>query len=275
MYYAAEHADFSALAELFVDSFGGTREFAMHVLERFAGPGNVFAAKRDNACAALLCVVPVMLKGMPGAYYYGLTTRPDERGKGTMTALMEFAERELKGRGARFAALIPASADLFGFYEKRGFEKAFGKRIVPRSVRNNLWAQAEFDTVTAHGLQALRRQYVPMAVELNAEGCRMMLTDLYSLGVTSVSSEQGYGLFFQKGDRLRFVELFATDDRAAQTLLEAARQKTGAAQVQLELGAEQSLFQGEGVPRDYGMIRFFDQQFDVSDSYMRLMLDDE
>ena len=43
----------------------------------------------------------------------------------------------------------------------------------------------------------------------------------------------------------------------------------------LELGESQMLFLGEGTARDYGMIRFFDQPFDVRDAYMRLMLDDE
>lgn len=210
-----------------------------------------------------------------GAYYYGLTTRPDQRGTGVMTTLMDAAGQELARRGAAFAALIPANAPLFDFYAKRGFEKAFSKRVLRRPVRNNLWAQAEFDTVTAKGLQQLRRKYAPNAVELNAAGYTAVLTDLYSLGITSVCTDEGYGLFFKKGNEMRFVELFAESDRAAVALLEAARQKTSAEDAVLELGESQMLFLGEGAARDYGMIRFFDQPFDVRDAYMRLMLDDE
>ena len=249
----ARREEFPTLAKLFVDSFGGTEQFAMSVLENFAGEGNVFAARQDGACTALLCAVPVTLCGRKGAYYYGLTTRPDQRGTGVMTTLMDAAGQELARRGAAFAALIPANAPLFDFYAKRGFEKAFSKRVLRQPVRNNLWAQAEFDTVTAKGLQQLRRKYAPNAVELN----------------------EGYGLFFKKGNEMRFVELFAESDRAAVALLEAARQKTSAEDAVLELGESQMLFLGEGAARDYGMIRFFDQPFDVRDAYMRLMLDDE
>ncbi len=275
MDYVARREEFPALAELFVDSFGGTKEFALSVLENFAGEGNVFTARQDGACTALLCAVPVTLLGRSGAYYYGLTTRPDQRGNGVMTALMDAAGQELAGRGAAFAALIPASERLFGFYAARGFEKAFSKRVLHRQIRNNLWAQAEFDTVTAKGLQTLRRTFAPEVMELNAAGYTAVLTDLYSLGVTSVCTDHGYGLFFQKGNELRFVELFAESDRAAVAMLEAARQKTGAENAVLELGEGQTLFLGEGSPRDYGMIRFFGQPFDVRDAYMRLMLDDE
>ena len=133
--------------------------------------------------------------------------------------------------------------------------------MLRRAIPNDLWAQAEFDTVTAKGLQALRARYAPGAVTLNDKGVAAVLTDLYSGGITTVATDHGYGLFFKKGDTLRFIELFADSDRAAETLLKAARQKTGAGQAVVELGAEQTLFLGEGTPGDYGMIRFFGQPF--------------
>ena len=39
------------------------------------------------------------------------------------------------------------------------------------------------------------------------------------------------------------------------------------------VGAAQTLFSGEGLREDYGMIRFLAEPFDVSETYMRLMLD--
>ena len=41
----------------------------------------------------------------------------------------------------------------------------------------------------------------------------------------------------------------------------------------ITVGAAQNLFLGEGTRQDYGMIRFEGETFDVSESYMRLMLD--
>lgn len=273
MFRVAQNADQQALAALFAESFGDPPAFADGVIEKFAGPGNVFLAEENGAPAALLCAVPVTLNGRPGAYYYGLCTAPAARGKGLMTGLMEWAEGELKRRGAAFAALIPAGPALFGFYAARGFEKAFGLRRLERPIRNNLWAQADFDSITAKGLEALRRQWAPESVMLGGAGYVTVLTDLYSGGVTAVSTDEGYGFYFQQGDTLRFVELFAEGDRAAEKLMEAARQKTGAERALVTLGQGQNLFLGEGARQDYGMIRFFGQPFDVQDAYMRLMLD--
>lgn len=273
MFRVATPADQPALAALFAESFGDPPAFAGEVIEKFAGPGNVFLAEEQGAPQALLCAVPVTLGGRPGAYYYGLCTAPAARGKGLMTGLMDWAERELKQRGAAFAVLIPAGPPLFGFYAARGFEKAFGLRRIERPIRNNLWAQADFDSVTAKGLEALRRRWAPGGVMLNGAGYIAVLTDLYSGGVTSVSSDEGYGFYFHEGQTLRFVELLAEGDRAAEKLMEAARQKTGAERAVLTLGEGQSLFLGEGARQDYGMIRFFGQRFDVQGAYMRLMLD--
>ena len=55
----------------------------------------------------------------------------------------------------------------------------------------------------------------------------VVLGDLYARGITIVSNDHGYGLYFRKEDTLFFVELMADDDRAAEVLMEAARQKQG------------------------------------------------
>ena len=41
----------------------------------------------------------------------------------------------------------------------------------------------------------------------------------------------------------------------------------------ITVGAAQTLFLGEGTRQEYGMIRFDGEPFDVSESYMRLMLE--
>lgn len=52
-----------------------------------------------------------------------------------------------------------------------------------------------------------------------------VLRDLYSRGATIVSSEQGYGIYFRREDTLYFVEMMAENDRLAEVLMEAAREK--------------------------------------------------
>lgn len=40
-----------------------------------------------------------------------------------------------------------------------------------------------------------------------------------------MSNEKGYGIYFRREDTLYFVELMADDDRSAEVLMEAAREK--------------------------------------------------
>ena len=66
----------------------------------------------------------------------------------------------------------------------------------------------------------------------------------------------------------------AGDDRSAEKLMEAAREKEVIVEkAVITVGAAQNLFLGEGTRQDYGMIRFEGEPFDVSESYMRLMLE--
>ncbi len=275
MFRKATDADLEALVRLFVKTFGGTEDFARRVMQNFAGLENTFVAEENGGIAASLCAVPVTLNGLRGAYYYGVCTDESLRGKGIMTALMEWGKDQLAKEGARFIVLIPASESLFGFYQKRGFEKAFSKRVLTRNIPNNLWAVAEFDTITVKGLDALRKQYKPDSVTFSSGAQVEVLTDLYSGGITTINTEKAYGLYFKKDDRLDFIELFAKTDRDAEYLLEAARQKERAEEARIQLGDCQNLFLGEGAVRDYAMIRYIGEAFDVRDSYLRLALDDE
>ena len=53
----------------------------------------------------------------------------------------------------------------------------------------------------------------------------MVLGDLYSRGATIVSSERAYGIYFRREDALYLWRLIAEDDRSAEELMEAAREK--------------------------------------------------
>ena len=141
-------------------------------------------------------------------------------------------------------------------------------------MSRNLWSQAEFDTVTAKKLCELREQFWKDTVQLSPERMAVVLQELYARGATIVSNEHGYGIYFRKEDTLYFVEMMADSDRAAEILMEAAREKEVIVEkAVITVGAAQPLFLGEGTRQDYGMIRFDAEPFDVSESYLRLMLE--
>ena len=69
-----------------------------------------------------------------------------------------------------------------------------------------------------------------------------------------------------------FLELQADNDHCADQLLQAAREKTGAANARILLAENQTLYLGSGRRCGYGMIAFLGRPFSVTDAYFRMLL---
>ena len=270
MYRLMQPSDKAAVLALWQRERGESEEFAANAVERFAGQQNVYVAEENDAIAAVALAVPVTLQGRQGSYLYGLCGQ----GSLILAGLLDYLCAQQKLRGAGFVVVVPAGAEQAALLQDKGFQWAFPLRCLPREVERNLWSQAEFDSVTARKLGELRTRFWPNTVQLPPEQMAVVLGDLYSRGATIVSNNDGYGIYFRKEDTLYFVELMAENDRAAEILMEAAREKEVIVEkAVITVGAAQNLFLGEGTRQDYGMIRFEGEPFDVSESYMRLMLD--
>ena len=236
MYRLMQPSDEAAVVALWQKERGDSAEFIKTALEKFAGAENIYVAEENDEIAAAALAVPVTLKGRSGSYLYGLC------GQGSL--------------------LLAGLVDYLCAQQKL------------REVSRNLWSQAEFDSVTARKLCELRERFYPDTVQFPPEQMAVVLTDLYARGATIVSSEKGYGIYFRREDTLYFVELMAEDDRSAEVLMEAAREKEVIVErAVITVGAAQNLFLGEGTRQDYGMIRFDAEPFDVEESYMRLMME--
>ena len=262
-------SDLAAMEQLWTAQWDEPAQAARRAVLQFAGQENAYVAAEGDAVQAMVLAVPVTLQGRRGCYLCGLCARDTALAAG----LVDYACDQQSRQEAVFFAAAPGAGQA-AFYISRGFQRAFGLRCLTREVRRNLWSQAEFDAVTAKRLCELRRQYCPDCVELDAARMSVVLGDLYSRGVTIVSNAHGYGLYFRKDDTLFFIELMADDDRAAEVLMEAAREKESVVErAVITVGEAQPLFLGEGSRQEYGMIRFVGAPFDVSGSYMRLMLE--
>ena len=269
MYRLMQPSDEAAVLALWQSQHHDTEDFAKMVLERFAGMQNIYVADENDAIVAAALAVPVTLQGRTGNYLCLC-------GEGSLllAGLLDTLCAQQKLRGAGFVVAVPASPEQSTLLQDKGFQKAFALRCLPREVERNLWSQAEFDSVTAKKLCELRAKYWPDTVQLPPEQMGEVLRDLYSRGATIVSSEQGYGIYFRREDTLYFVEMMAENDRAAEVLMEAAREKEVIVEkAVITVGAAQNLFLGEGTRQEYGLIRFEGEPFDVSESYMRLMMD--
>ena len=270
MYRLMQPSDWAEVLALWQAQRGDTEAFVRGAVERFAGVQNVYVAEENDHIEAVALAVPVTLQGRPGSYLFGLCGQ----GSLILAGLVDTLCAQQKLRGAGFVVAVPASPEQSTLLQDKGFQKAFALRCLPREVERNLWSQAEFDSVTAKKLCELRAKYWPDTVQLPPEQMGEVLRDLYSRGATIVSSEQGYGIYFRREDTLYFVEMMAENDRAAEVLMEAAREKEVIVEkAVITVGAAQNLFLGEGTRQEYGLIRFEGEPFDVSESYMRLMMD--
>ena len=270
MYRLMQPSDMAAVLALLQREHGESEEFAAKVVEQFAGQQNVYVAEENDEIAAVALAVPVTLQGRPGSYLYGLCGQ----GSLILAGLLDCLCAQQKQRGVSFTVAVPGSPEQAALLQDKGFVRAFALRCLPREVARNLWSQAEFDSVTAKKLCELRDHYWKDTVQLDPQRMAVVLGDLYARGATIVSSDHGYGIYFRKEDTLYFVELMADDDRSAEMLMEAAREKEVIVEkAVITVGASQPLFLGEGTRQEYGMIRFEGEPFDVSESYMRLMLE--
>ena len=270
MYRLMQPSDEAAVVALWQKERGDSAEFIKTALEKFAGAENIYVAEENDEIAAAALAVPVTLKGRSGSYLYGLCGQ----GSLLLAGLVDYLCAQQKLRGAGFTVAVPAGQEQAALLENKGFRRAFALRCLPREVSRNLWSQAEFDSVTARKLYELRERFYPDPVQFPPERMAVVLTDLYARGATIVSNEKGYGIYFRREDTLYFVELMAEDDRSAEVLMEAAREKEVIVErAVITVGAAQNLFLGEGTRQDYGMIRFDAEPFDVEESYMRLMME--
>ena len=270
MYRLMQPSDEAAVVALWQKERGDSAEFIKTALEKFAGAENIYVAEENDEIVAAALAVPVTLKGRSGSYLYGLCGQ----GSLLLAGLVDYLCAQQKLRGAGFTVAVPAGQEQAALLENKGFQRAFALRCLPREVSRNLWSQAEFDSVTARKLCELRERFYPDTVQFPPEQMAVVLTDLYAQGATIVSSEKGYGIYFRREDTLYFVELMAEDDRSAEVLMEAAREKEVIVErAVITVGAAQNLFLGEGARQDYGMIRFDAEPFDVEESYMRLMME--
>lgn len=127
----AQKSDLSSLTALWRTCFGD-QEDDIWKFWRIFDKITVFTAE-EGSPIAMACALPVTLfddggEGHRAAYLYAVCTEPRHRRRGVCSALLAFAEKELKRDGVEICALVPSDAALFGFYERLGYRTAFRQR---------------------------------------------------------------------------------------------------------------------------------------------------
>lgn len=139
--------------DLWRTCFGDPEPFIQLFFEQVYRDEYTLTLKRDGRVISALQILPYTLcyygEMIPIGYICGVSTLPEERGKGYMKQLMAQAESELKSRGLALATLIPAEPWLFDYYARMGYTTAFDyawkcyERRETADTSTDLFLQAE------------------------------------------------------------------------------------------------------------------------------------
>ena len=119
----AENVDADALKQLWLICFPDVKTAVDMFFENIFDPSRCFIAKHNEAPVAMLFLIPCTLGAKKAHYLYAACTKPEFRCKGIMGSLIEFALDKARKFGDSFSLLLPATADLYGYYKKLGYSR--------------------------------------------------------------------------------------------------------------------------------------------------------
>ena len=275
-----------AMMRLWQDTFGDSDAFVRLFFTRVYRPQNALTLSRDGRLAAMLHIVPYRLRvgrrTLPAAYICGVSTRPEARGQGLMTALMRRALRTMRRRGFALTTLIPAEPWLFDVYARSGYVHPIPARdeqiatadlpLAPPDVRIAPCTDARFYAA----FERLERRR-PCAILHTARDFDTIRLDCESDGgsvLVALADGRPAGFLFEapeEGGVVRVKELLAEDADTETALLRAAATRHGATQLRIRRPP-----QPDRPAQPYGLAARLDDRLSAADIdrlHMALMLD--
>lgn len=137
--------DIPALSELWLSCFEESREAVELFFKRNLSYTHGYLAGYENRPVAALYLIDCTLCGKKAHYLCGAATLPEYRGKGIMSALVEFALSDAKLRGDSFSTLMPADDGLYRFYSRLSYSPNGSAASVKLSAEQNETAQGKPD----------------------------------------------------------------------------------------------------------------------------------
>ncbi len=117
-----ETTDTNKLWTLWQEAFGDSEEFLQTFWDTAFEPHRCRCILSDTEALAALYIFDCLYKDERIAYIYAVATSKAHRGKGLCHLLMADTHRYLKQKGYTGAVLVPATENLFAFYENMGYK---------------------------------------------------------------------------------------------------------------------------------------------------------
>ncbi|MDR1069554.1 MAG: GNAT family N-acetyltransferase [Gracilibacteraceae bacterium] len=122
--------DIPFLRRIYRKSFGDSVTSENLLFRELYSEDNCYVVTRFGAPAAMAFALPVFIRSAErewrGVYLYAVATHPRQRRRGYSSRLITRIHADAAARGMDFALLVPATAELFGFYSRLGYEKIGG-----------------------------------------------------------------------------------------------------------------------------------------------------
>lgn len=161
----ADKADIPAMTEIWIDSFGDSGEYVGRFMDERLPSSAALVLSDEGTVMSQLFLLPgemsVSEKRQPALYLYAAATRPDGRGRGYMSLLIEAAKDYAEKNGFAYIALVPGEDGLYDYYSRFGFYEAFGYRLLRKSrsgLQKAAGARSEKLTMTSASMTAVRNK---------------------------------------------------------------------------------------------------------------------
>ncbi|MBE7027068.1 MAG: GNAT family N-acetyltransferase [Ruminococcaceae bacterium] len=116
------------IKELWKKAFGDTGESTNFYFSNIHKNENMLIDVENGIVRGMLTMHPIELwqngKCTPARYIYGVATHKDFRLQGISTRLLEYAHGYMREQNVKISLLVPATKELFDFYEKRHYVRA-------------------------------------------------------------------------------------------------------------------------------------------------------
>ncbi len=240
-YRLASPSDTANIRKLWEYCFDDPDEFNDWFFENRYQPHNTLVAAENGRIASALQLLPytIQLRGqkMTTSYIVGVSTWPEDRGKGYITRLLRYALEEARRRKQWVNILLPFK---YEFYRKYGWETCYSHAIYSGSIDSfnsycrEIEITGQFRPVNKEkDIPLLNKFYLTFAKQLNGFVCRnsqdwMRLLDdikLYQGHAYLYTDKEGLGgyiIYYIENRKFSIREMAYTDQKSKYALLKFA-----------------------------------------------------
>ena len=129
-----------SLRALWKEVFHDSDEYIDLFFSKRYNPSHAMVVHENNEVVSMLFALPIdlIMQGeiISASYVYAVGTLPQFRRRGLSGLLLDHMHNWLKEKGVQASVLVPASKELFMFYEVRGYQTAFHIDIKKETFRD-------------------------------------------------------------------------------------------------------------------------------------------